>query len=411
MIEFNETRSRFAGRLGRVAAILLIVFAAGCAPYRVAVKPVSVPVSAGDETGRNKFMAIRVALVRKNARLKIFSTQSVGLYKFPEKKLVSRLSARGPHLFRGESRGLQVDGRELPPGPFRLIPEADGVIALNGVRYRGQIELDWNAGEKKIQVVNYLPMEDYLKGVLPNEALPAWPLETLKAQAVAARTFAFYSLGNRVSGQPFDLDDSVNSQVYRGLDSESPATNQAVDATRGVVCVFDGRFISAFYHANCGGHTADVKTVWGGTQPYLEGVTCGFCDQGPHASWEAVISRQEIGKVLSRFCPGGSLLELAEAGRDESGRVSALRLTGTGGDGFCKATQFRMSLGPDRIRSTRFYLEPGGNNFQFRGRGWGHGVGLCQEGALGMAKAGFSYLDILRHYYPGVELRKLRYEE
>ncbi|MEW6515812.1 MAG: SpoIID/LytB domain-containing protein [candidate division FCPU426 bacterium] len=333
------------------------------------------------------------------------AAQEVKMYDMRTKQI----SDRG--ILNTDFQILARDGRLVLGGKFsaasvvRFVPSAGDFLGVNGKRYRGQIEVAVNSGGGGLQVINYLPLESYVAGVVPNEVSPAWPEEALKVQAIAARTFALYKMSGR-SQMAYDLDDSVSSQVYGGVDSERPSTTAAVKATTSVVAMYTGKFIAAFYHSNCGGRTANVREVWGGDMDYLNGVECGFCDQAPHARWNGELSGEDLRRKLQKSVAGlKAVTGLDLKDRDASARVKTVVVRHPGGAEEMKGPVFRMLVGPDFIRSTRFTVVPRGASWEFTGQGWGHGVGLCQEGALGMAQNGYNYRDILRHYYPGIELR------
>jgi len=306
-----------------------------------------------------------------------------------------------------QGQGLILGRQFINSDRIRLSPAQGHFIEVNEKRYRGLVELSASTAKKHFMVINIVGVEDYLKGVVPNEMHCSWPLEALKAQAVAARTFAFYQMSSR-ENSPFDMEAGTNSQVYQGMDSEQPTTTEAVEGTRNIVAVFNNKLISAFYHSNCGGHTANVKDVWGGQIKYLYGGKCGFCDAGPHYSWKCELSEAELVRILTRHnLLVTEIRKLELDGCNSDGRVARIRLVHSQGVKVLKAPVFRMMVGPERIKSTCFEVRNDNHVFVFGGRGWGHGVGLCQEGAFGMANAGYRFDAILHYYYKGVELRRM----
>ncbi|HOG13989.1 MAG TPA: SpoIID/LytB domain-containing protein, partial [Synergistales bacterium] len=208
-------------------------------------------------------------------------------------------------------------------------------------------------------VINVLGIEDYLKGVLKMEVNPAWPLESLKAQAIIARTYALRNK-NRHGSSGFDLCALNHCQVYRGVNAEDPILSKAVDLTRGIVLRYQGAYAATFYHADSGGHTADVSSVWGSSIPYLIGKPEPQKYQSPYSNWQVSMGLSEIQNILaSRGVRVGNLTGIAVSSRDRAGRAVNLTLTGTGGQTTIKASQFRTMIGPDRVRSTFFTI--GGN--------------------------------------------------
>lgn len=348
---------------------------------------------------------VRILLVEKALNLNLGGSGTVTLQNIDKKQASLRLSLGKEAKLLVQGNGLILDRQFLIGGRWRVLPDAGETLRLNGLRYRGWLEL--TAASDRIQAVNIVGVEDYLRGVVPNEVKPTWPLEALKAQAVSARTFTYYRMAAQVQGE-YDLSAGPNSQVYKGVDSERPSTDQAVAETRDLVATIQGRYLSAFYHANCGGHTADVSQVWGGNVSYLTGVVCGYCDEGPHHAWTLDLSLEDLSRALDQHNqPGGPVRSVRALGRFPDGRVTEVEIKRVGTTDTVKAPAFRMMVGPDRLRSTNFKVSTQGSSLRFEGLGWGHGVGLCQEGAYGMARSGRGFADILKHYYPGCVVQRL----
>ena len=335
------------------------------------------------------------------------------------------------------------------------IKPISGYIKLNGKGYRGGIILT-NASQTTMNVINVVTLEEYLYGVVPNESPASWPADALKAQAVCARGFAVSNI-NKHASLGFNVCATTNCQVYGGLDTECASTNSAVDATRGQVVVQNGTPIESLFYSSSGGHTANSKSVWGSTISYLCGVPDPYePENAPNHSWTVALSLEEIRTALaSSGVNVGDVLKL-DAVNAEDGRAIELTVTGTNGtytltkgntyapfaSRGVKGQKFTISpisaqeepvyaanaygksllagnstisaYGQTGTVSTDYYVvtskgihhhtkgEPVG--YTFTGGGWGHGVGLSQYGSMGMANAGFSYVDILNHYYPGTQL-------
>jgi stage II sporulation protein D (peptidoglycan lytic transglycosylase) len=390
-----------------VATLVLLLLLPGCSRLRMTIRPDSVAVPAV-QFDKKKSANIRVALVKSAKRVRVSSFREVKIYDMRTKKVIERMRLPADTQIAFRDSRIMIAGKKILVPRIRIVPAEKEYLSVQGKRYRGQIEILINTKSGGLSVINYIPMEQYLLGVVPNEVVSTWPEQALQAQAVAARTFAMYKMSGRAR-EDYDLDASVNSQVYRGLDSEKDRTSQAVLKTRGIVAMSKGKYIAAFYHSNCGGHTTNVKDVWGSQMHYLIGSSCGFCDKGPHYRWEHRISKKDLEKRLKRKkIIKHSLQRLELIGRDSGGRVKTVRIHHSNGQRDIKAAAFRMAIGPDIIRSTKFYIRSDGNNLVFKGNGWGHGVGLCQEGALGMARSGYHYRDIIRHYYPGVDIHTVK---
>ncbi|MFN4070398.1 MAG: SpoIID/LytB domain-containing protein [Thermus caldifontis] len=290
---------------------------------------------------------------------------------------------------RSMPQGVWVEGRVQPfwefPGPY---------FRLEGRSYRGGVRLLAQGG--RLLVVNLVPLEDYLLGVLPAEMPESFPLEALKAQAVVARTFAVNRLNPRA---PYDLCASENCQVYLGIPAEKAKHTEAVRATWGKVLSYQGQAISALYHADSGGMTAGSEEVFQRALPYLRPRPDPYA-RGPRSQWQLTVSPKKADGVLRAmgYLPRSeeppSVLE-----RSPSGRVWRLRLLGVevGGP---EAQRLVRNLGlPSALVEFK--------GWQAEGRGAGHGVGLSQWGAKGMAEAGYGYREILGHYFSGTFLSDL----
>ena len=288
------------------------------------------------------------------------------------------------------------------------ITSPSGSLKFNRKSYRGSFLIFSNMSS--MMLVNKVELENYLYGVLPFEVSTNWPAEVLKAQAVAARTFAIYNKLNNKTPE-YDLDSNVNSQVYGGMDKENPATNAAIDGTKGEVLAYNGAVIQAFFHANSGGKTASSREVWGGDLDYLSSVDDRYSAKGRGYKWNAAISRDKISSLLARAVyKAGAVYEILVQDKTDSGRVKTLKIKGSDGEYIIKAKDLRTLAGPDRIRSTNFTVSAEGDSFDFEGFGWGHGVGMSQEGACEMSREGWGYKQILDYYYRDTRLKKIRIE-
>lgn len=305
---------------------------------------------------------------------------------------VARRVAGGVHLGGGTSRKFTVS--------------SPSVVRINGRGYRGVIEL--HPFDKGILVVNELPLEEYLVGLINCEISSLWPAEAVKAQAVIARSYAIYQKDSR-RGALYHLESSVMDQVYNGADIEDSRAARAVRETAGEVLVHASSVIQAFYHANCGGHTEAAGNVWGADIPYLQGVECDYCLASPSARWELRLGLRKIESQLrSAGYQFGSIREIRCGKTNGSGRLQSLTLVTSKGEARISAVNFRKSVGYAVLKSTNFSIRQKGDEVTFTGVGNGHGVGLCQWGAKQRAADGFSYREILGYYYPGTRLERLK---
>lgn len=400
----------FYSQIARIFAAAFLLFSAGCATVRTSIRPGYYPLLYPSEDQAKRYTAVRVLLSSDADQAQIVSSAPVTVVDLQKRSAAQQLTLNEDARVLIQNRALILDRRFMATDRIRLIPASGSWIKVNGCRYRGEIEIALQNAQGTLLIVNHVPLEEYLKGVVPNEMQYTWPPEALKAQAVAARTFTLGRMRD-LGSAPYDLESGTNSQVYRGLDSERPSTSRAVEETRHIIAVYQGKLISAFYHSNCGGHTADVKQVWGGDLAYLQGTACGFCNRSAHHDWTCEISLTDLSQILVRHnVPAEDIRDIAVRGRNSDGRIQALEIRHRRGTETIKGPAFRMLLGPDRLKSTNFELQVRNGGARFRGKGWGHGVGLCQEGACGMAGAGWRFEQILAYYYPGIELRRLEME-
>lgn len=301
-----------------------------------------------------------------------------------------------------DNRRVRVNGKAAGDDVvrFRAGPPSDrpGLEPLKaGAReVRGDVVVI--AGRRGLMLVNVIALEDYLTAMVGSEMPASFPLEALKAQAVAARTYALHKKLASYGAQ-FHMGSSVLHQVYSGVAREDPRTREAVEATRGEVLTFDLEPAETYFHASCGGRTENGKEALGRDLPYLKSVSCG-CHKVPASRWKAELSAAEVKKLL-----GAKASQVAVQGRSPTGRARWLTV-----DGRRKldAVSFRAKAGYGNVRSLGFELSSGRNGgLQLEGKGFGHGAGLCQWGAKVAADGGWDYRRILLHYYPGTELQRL----
>jgi stage II sporulation protein D len=328
-------------------------------------------------------------------------------------------------LSQGNQGALETDLKRVSFLPV----EKDSRILLNGRPYRGALEMVPADDDGRLLVLNLIHVEEYLKGVVPAEIgkLTGQELEALKAQAVAARTYSLSRLG-QYAERGYDLEATVADQVYKGAGGEDPLASRAVELTRGEVLVSQGKLISAYYHSNSGGMTEDVEKVWDvPRESYLvpvEDESC--CSWSETFAWQENWTKETLQRNLRAFLrvsaalpegEFGNLLNLQIAGRSPSGRVEVLKVTTDTGTYRIRGDRIRWALrkgsrSESILPSTCFDLvierDTNGDIRQVKaqGRGNGHGVGMCQIGAIGMARKGHVYQDILKLYYSDAQMIK-----
>lgn len=280
--------------------------------------------------------------------------------------------------------------------------------SLNGQAYFGGLKLI--AVKNNLVVINIVPVEEYLRGVLPNEMSPSWNEEALKAQAIAARTFALKNR-NRHKNEGYDLCSTVHCQAYDGVNSIDERTDKSINSTFGQVLYFDGKLINAPFHTDSGGVTESSLDAWGTDFPYLRVVTE---IESKTMDWEEYFSFKEFSKILedkgykigeAKFVKVSNL-ELGKVTNDRSasGRVKELTIVGSNDEIKLTGSEVRSIFG---LKSTLFDVSINGDSFKFTGYGWGHGVGMSQYGALNLAEHKYSFDKILAYYYKGTEIKRL----
>jgi stage II sporulation protein D len=301
---------------------------------------------------------------------------------------------------------IAISGRRYSQNKLFISIDDPDALQVNGRRYHGQLAIA--RVRNAMTLINYAPLEDYIKGISVREISHYWPAEVLKAQAIVFRTYALYSMKQNAS-RDFDVTSDVYSQVYGGNAASRYRITDAVDETAGDVLTYQDKIFPAFFHSTCGGNTEDAKALWDIDLPVLKGVVCEYCKESPHYSWKAAIPLAVLtAKLRKAGVNVPEVIGIDIAGTDLSGRVTDIALTGRLQEKVkVSAKDFRNILGPDIVKSTCFTLELRGSTLSLSGKGWGHGVGLCQWGAYFMSKGGYSAAEILDFYYPGSKIMNI----
>ena len=389
------------------------------------VAPVRRPVSSRDASLR----IVRVALAARVASVELSADGAWTLFASDGATPLALTQAGEQWVL--ERDGARVSARRSDSHPVSLrdtlvvarSTEGGGTIRFNGRRYRGELLL--RATDGGIMVVNRLPMDDYLRGVVPREigTSDASDLAAVEAQAVAARSYAYTRLAG--PARPYDLVATVQDQVYGGVTSETGAGNEAVERTAGLVLLYGGRVVNAPYHANCGGFTAAPEDSWNvESEPYLRrvsdripGTDRYYCDWAPRFRWTRRYSGDQLRASVARYVrglPGGSggitrVRNVRVTDVTPVGRVAALLVDTDRGSWTLRGNQIRQALrlpSGEMLYSTYFSVDADVGSGEVKsltleGGGNGHGIGMCQSGAIGRARAGQDFRTILATYYPG----------
>lgn len=271
-----------------------------------------------------------------------------------------------------------------------------GELLVMGTRYSGDIDV-WR-GNDGLYIINELPLEEYIKDVVAVEVRNDWDMEALKAQAVISRTYALYQK-SRNGSSLYHLASSVLHQVYKGNNPDIRIA-YAVEQTRGEILTYQGRVIEALYHSTCGGKTENPEDVFGKSYPYLKSVE-SHCDLSPYTAWERTFQVSEIERILNI----SGIKDIIIKSLTLTNRVKHIEIITNSKTFTISANEMRKALGWKNLPSTNFTVSKNGNLLIFEGKGYGHGVGLCQWSALKMAREGKNYKDILGFFYPGTTLQ------
>lgn len=435
----------------------------------VSVLLLALAFAAPAQAGQAPSPIIRVGLWYGQVNILLSAESDFSLIDTAGKEVLGTFKAKTKVAVSSRDGKMTINGR--PVAAREIAVQLPAAAARTGIEvnrrfYRGAVSVHRTAGKDGLTVVNTLPLEEYLYGIIAQEISPAWPLEAVKAQAVAARTYAVYNIGKH-NDDGYDVRATTDDQAYGGITSEAPRAIQAVDATRGLIVTYAGKPIPAYFHCSGGGYTENSENVWGDAYPFLRGVV-DYDEKSPYYHWEKTITTKDLTEILLSAGYNVGRLQTIELSaltkppvtspdRGVSGRVKEIRFTGSDGSFLLTGNKLRTILG---LKSTLFDIKvvlpsekslkmeitdsysdrdtktleinlpplternlptdkPGvrriggrkGETIIFTGRGWGHGLGLSQWGAKAMAEKAppgdTAYFEvILKHYYTGVEITK-----
>ena len=339
---------------------------------------------------------VRVLIHRKTKEVKIRGKNlSINNHPFLKNEIICYLKNGKIHIKNTNffSKSININAET----PLEVI------VKGKRKKLRGRIFI--KIKENNLMVLNIVDIESYLLSVVPSESWPSWPLETLKAQAVAARTYALYQVLHRKNWD-YDLVDYEGDQAYGGVDRETDRTTQAVRETEGLVLVEKGRPILAMYTANSGGYTASAKSIFKLYKSYLIAHPDPPSLKGKMAYWEKEFKVDQVENALRRIgLKIKGLKDIVPVEKGPSGRIIKIKIIADKGNGiFRTRTTLRRAL---KLPEILFSIKKFGNTFVFEGHGWGHGVGYSQWGAAELGKKGKSFKEILVFYYPNTLLKKL----
>lgn len=322
-------------------------------------------------------------------------------------------------------RGNQViwksGGETFSAVSWTAAPGDQAMIQLEKNTYRGIFNFSVKDG--KLRIINWVSIEDYLKGVVPYEIgqLDSSRFEALKVQAVAARTYAYRQFDSK--GNDFDVYDDTRDQVYNGTAGEAVLPNAAVEATHGIVLIYDGNFAETYYHSTCGGSTEGMETWGKPSLPYLysqadttpEGTP--WCSESSYASWERKWDSQTLVNMFRNnlteakavpFLNFKQIHNIQTLEKLPGGRIWKLEIETDQGNFLVLGDRIRwlFKQGSKILPSSAFEIQRENDEWILHGKGFGHGIGMCQMGARARAKAGQNFAEILQFYYPGTTLEQ-----
>lgn len=332
------------------------------------------------------------------------------------KKSAKKYSGRKSLKFNCDPKSKSM----LPKRPVKLASVASETGLINWMKdkFKGKMHIISSQQRNGCDLVNEVKLEDYLATLLPKEMSASWPIEALKAQAVAARSYALYKLKTQQVSKDkgfeayYDLENSEKHQVNGTFFDATRSTYRATQETRGeVLSLHNGKIVEVFFHSKCGGKTMKPDQVWANSVPGYESVPCPFCHDHGHKEWSIKLKKSKLERYLNKAMttydelPNGSVSQVRIM-RDNSLNS---RIKFYSRDNFLtlKKSRLRSAMGREQLPSNNFFIKEGRNSVLIRGKGYGHGVGMCQFGAKELAKQGFDYKQILAHYFPSFKLTKL----
>jgi len=306
-------------------------------------------------------------------------------------------------IYESNKSGLSFDPIKIKS--IYVVESDKNILYIDNIGYRGKIELHNILG--KIHVVNILDIEEYLYSVVPSEMPSSWNIEALKSQAIASRTYAYYFLLRTKDENIYELDSTTNFQVYKGISVETESSIEAVNKTSGIIMTYNNEPIISYFHSTSGGKTSDDSDVWPGSDlPYLKSVECSYGKDSPHYEWTITLSMNEITSALNKKYKTIDHISKILFKRHND-RIVEVTVQHKNGTITLTGNEFRLLLDPQKLKSTYFTIKKEKDIFFITGKGWGHGIGMCQWGAKGRGENGFKYEDILKHYYKGVNFTKI----
>ncbi|NET25705.1 SpoIID/LytB domain-containing protein [Okeania sp. SIO1I7] len=346
-------------------------------------------------------LVLRIAIQEGAKEVKVGSSTSAVIRDGAGRAIGELQPTKG---FTAELKSGKVALSNWVSGQMWIEPKGEGYVWIGDRWYRGRTHII--PSKSGITAINYVDIEQYLYSVIGAEMNGNWPQAALKAQAVAARSYALNKRQEN-SNNFYDLGNDQLWQVYQGIKTESPGTYAAVDATKGQVLTYNGQIILALFHSSSGGHTENVEDVWSNPLPYLRAVP-DFDQDAPVYEWTESFTQAELKQRISGV---GNIMSMSPQTTTPHNSVITIKVLGDAGVKTLQGTDITAALG---LKSTRFIVTPNKDegqqiptSFKITGKGFGHAVGMSQWGAYNLARNGYNYQQILLYYYQGANLARI----
>ena len=386
--------------------LLLLSLLPGCTTFRsVLPRPIN-DILRPAYAAKNVRVAIRLA--KPSAVISVVGPGS--FYDKIHHRRIQRFSGISRAVFKARNGNILINGYDTKTSHIIILPDMPQSIKVQDkygelIAYKGRLDVIAN-GNDRLTLVNTLPLDEYIMGVVPKETFPAWPQAALRAQAVAARTFAVAHIQNGV-GKDYDIVSPAH-QLYGGASAETPATTKAVLDTQGEILTYNGKILETFFYTCCGGRTEEARNVFPTIKEYPRAVVSPYCKGTKHYSWRYSVALRNASQKFSKAGKSlnGDIVYVKVLERFKSGRVAKIKFSSRKKSVVLTGEELRKILGYNNIMSTLFKVRIRNGRLQFVGKGWGHGVGLCQWCSKVMADKGFDYEEILMHFYPGAKIER-----
>ena len=384
----------------------LFILFAGCTTFRSALpRPINDVLR---PSSYSKIIRVAIVLAKPSAVISVIGPGT--FYDKIHHKRIKRFGSLGKTTFTVKNGKILINGYNTKSSHIIILADMPESIRLRdkfgeNIVYRGRMDVI-TENNNSLTVVNTLPLDEYIMGVVPRETFPAWPPAALRAQAVAARTFAVSHMPNGKNKQ-YDIV-SPTHQLYGGATAETPFTTKAVLDTQGEILTYNGKVLCTFFYTCCGGKTEEAKNIFPTIKEYPHAVDSPYCKGTKHYSWSYSVALPNCSQKLrkaGKYLPG-QIRSVKIIKRFKSGRAAKIKFSSKTKSVVVTGEECRKILGYNNIRSTLFKIRIKNGRLQFVGRGWGHGVGLCQWCSEVMAEKGFDYEQILKHFYPGTEIQR-----